>query len=268
MKLYICLNDYDWVRSLITFLNLRYYCSVCSQSRDTTTSAGNFPGGIPKPVITNVNINRSADQAIIQEVKDDIADLVKQFDSLQHDLHTALSSKDLTDAALSTLGSVNSVPTTTHASSGVKSVSYAAAISSNISDIVKCAVATSIRENKAIERGRVLVAIHNLNEHENDVINVQDLFDYIECNVRVVKVIHLGRMKSSKKPHLLRVEQATGFDRDILLRAAKYLKDDSSTRHIHITQWLQPEKHTKLKSVQDRCHELNRQSHSAKGSKR
>ena len=241
---------------------------MCSQSRDSTTSVGNFPGRIPKPVITNVNISRSADQAIIQEVRDDIADLAKRFDSFQHDLHTAFSSKDLTDAALSTLGSVNSVSTTTHASSGVKPGPYAAAISSNILDIVKCVVATSIRENKAVERGRASVAIHNLNEHENDVINVQDLFDYLECNVRVIKVTRLGRVKSSKKPRLLRVELATEFDRDILLRAAKYLKDDSSTPHIYITQWLQPEELTKLKSVQDRCHELNRQSHSAKGSKR
>ena len=144
-------NTHDWLRSLIMFLNLRYYCSVCSQSRDTTTSARNILGN-SKPVITNVSFSHSNDQTIIQEVRDDIADLAKRFESLQHDLYTAFSSKDLTDAALSTLGSVNSVSTKTHASSGVKPVSYTAAISSNISDIVKSAVATSIRESKAIER--------------------------------------------------------------------------------------------------------------------
>ena len=155
-----------------------------------------------------------------------------------------------------------------HASFGVKPVSYAAAISSNMSDIVKSAVATSIGENKAVERGRTLVAIHNLNESNNGVINVQDLFDYLGCNMRMVKVSRLGRIKSSKKPRLLKVKLLIGSDRDILLRAAKYLKDDSSTRHINITQWLQPEELTKLKSVQDRCHELNQQLHLAKGSKR
>ena len=189
-------------------------------------------------------------------MRDDIADLEKLFESLHHDLYTALSSKDLTDAALPTLGSVNSVSTKTHAFSGIKPVSYAAATWSNISDRVKSAVATSICESKAVERGRASVAIHNLNENTNDVINVEDLFDYLGCSVHVVKVSRLGRIKSSKKPRLLKVELLTGSDRDILPRAAKYLKDDSSTRHIHITQWLQSEELTKLKSVQDRRHEL------------
>ena len=57
-------NNYNWVRSLIMFLNLRYYCSVCSQSCDSTTSAENIPGN-SKPVITNVNFSHSNDQTII-----------------------------------------------------------------------------------------------------------------------------------------------------------------------------------------------------------
>ena len=105
-------NNYDWVRSLIMFLNLRYYCSVCNQSRDTTTSAGNIPGN-SKPVITNFKFSHSNDQTINQEMRNDFADLARRFENLQHDLYTALLSKDLTDATLSTLGSVNSVSSKT-----------------------------------------------------------------------------------------------------------------------------------------------------------
>ncbi len=45
-----------------------------------------------------------------------------------------------------------------------------------------------------------------------------------------------------------------------MLRAAKYLKDNPSTRTIYILQWLQPDELAKLKSVHDHCRSLNQKS--------
>ena len=161
----------------------------------------------------------------------------------------------------------SSVQTNALSAVNVKPPSYAAAVSGNLSDIVKSAVASTIRENKAAERSKTSVAIHNLDNHGNDTNDVRELFDYLECNICVIKVTRIGRVDTSRKPRVLKVELASSFDRNILLRAAKYLKDDLSTKYVYITQWLQPEELAKLKSVKSRCHALN-QSSSVKDGKR
>ena len=53
--------------------------------------------------------------------------------------------------------------------------SYAAAVSGNLSDKVKSAVASTIREHKAVERNKASAATHNLDNHGNDANDVQEL---------------------------------------------------------------------------------------------
>ena len=115
----------------------------------------------------------------------------------------------------------------TNASSklSARPASYSAIISGNLSDIVKSAVDISILEHEANERDRASVASHNLSNHSNDVSDVRELFDYLECNIHLVNVSYFVRFgKSSKKPHILKVESASSSDRDILLLFVKYLK--------------------------------------------
>ena len=112
------------------------------------------------------------------------------------------------------------------------------------------------------------MAIHSLDNHGNDANDVRKLFDYLEYSICVIKVTRIGPVDtSSRKPRVLKVELASSFDHDILVRAAKYLKDDLSTKYIYITQWVQPEELAKLKSVKSRCHALN-QSSSVKDDKK
>ena len=128
--------------------------------------------------------------------------------------------------ALSMLNGINAI----------KPPSYAAAVSGNLSDIVKSAIASTIRKHKAVERNKASEAKHNLDNHGNDANDVQELFNYLECNICMIKVTRIGRVDVlSRKPHVLKVELASSFDRDILFRAAKYLKDDPSTKYIYIT---------------------------------
>ena len=74
----------------------------------------------------------------------------------------------------------------------MKSVSYYAAVSGNISDIVKTTVAKSIREQRIADRDRAFVAVRNMREHGNKVRNMQKLVEFRYYNVRVVKAVRIG----------------------------------------------------------------------------
>ena len=74
----------------------------------------------------------------------------------------------------------------------MKSVSYYAAVSGNISHIVKTTVAKSIREQRIADRDRAFVAVRNMREHGNKVRNMQKLVEFRYYNVRVVKAVRIG----------------------------------------------------------------------------
>ena len=88
----------------------------------------------------------------------------------------------------------------------MKPVSYFAAVSGNISDMVNTAVAKSICEQRIEDRGKASVSVHNMREHGNEVRNIQELAEFMDCSVLVVKAVRIGQMGKISKPYLLKVE--------------------------------------------------------------
>ena len=95
-------------------------------------------------------------------------------------------------------------------------VSFAAAVSGDLSQVVNSTIVEYICEQKAADRDRASVAIHGMREHGNDISDARELFEYIGCNVHVVSAtriniaqLHqpsiLAYSKSHFRPSLIRV---------------------------------------------------------------
>ena len=95
--------------------------------------------------------------------------------------------------------------------------SYAAA-TSDLTKAVKTAVAESIREQRAADREQKLEAIHNLRERGDDVRNISELCEYMDCNVHVVKAKRIGQQPKKSRPRLLRVELLSAAEKSCLLK--------------------------------------------------
>ena len=143
-----------------------------------------------------------------------------------------------------------------------------AVASKNLNDAVQFAVDATIRKHKNEDRDHASFAIHNFRDRRNDANDVREFCEFIECNVCIVRTTWLGHVVKAKKPRFLKVELASSGDRDILLLAAKYLKDDPSTISICISQWVQPDELAKLKSLHDHCRTLNQKSAPIKNGRR
>ena len=97
-----------------------------------------------------------------------------------------------------------------------------------------------------------------MHEHGRDICNVRELCDYMEYEVRVISAIRIGKSnKLSKKPRLLKVELQSTDDKNLLMRASKFLKDDPSSAAIFITPLLLPNELTQFKKLQYQCRLLN-----------
>ncbi len=244
-------NGLDWLKGFILHAGLRYTCQACGTLPDDKgiSHTRDFPAFDGKML----------------EVK-------MRIDSMQKNLSDLVASLNLPDSpsVSNELNEAGTVMPDSASNSSVtsraKPASYSAAVSNSFSEIVKSAITTSIREQKALERNRASVAIHNLREYGNDARDVHDLFDYLECDIRLVATTRIGRVGS--KPRLLKVELNTISDRDLLLRAAKFLREDPTTKSIFITPWLLPDELAKLKRIKNRCYELNQKSSAAKDGKR
>lgn len=53
------------------------------------------------------------------------------------------------------------------------------------------------------DRGRASVAAYNMREHGIKVRNVQELVEFMDCNVRVEKAVCIGQMGKISKPRRL-----------------------------------------------------------------
>ena len=99
----------------------------------------------------NSNVQASIDSKI--------ADISKQVNDVLNTVRSLSSTKASMPAETTSSNDVASTP------ASVSPPSYAAIVSSNIPKVVKSAIAESIREQKAADRDKVCVSIHNMHEH-------------------------------------------------------------------------------------------------------
>ena len=90
-----------------------------------------------------------------------------------------------------------------------------------------------------------------------DIFNVRELCDYLDCDIRVISAIRIGKsIKLSKKPRLLKVELQSTSDKNLLKNVSKFLREDPSTAAI-FTPWLLPNELTQFKKLQYQSRLLN-----------
>ena len=110
---------------------------------------------------------------------------------------------------------------------------YTAVVSNDLSNVIKSAVFQSIREQKEVERNKSCIAIHGMQKYCCDLSDVQELCRYLEYSALVISALRIGRFnKSANKPRLLKVQFQTTTNKSLLLRVAKFLRDDLSTSSI------------------------------------
>ena len=151
-----------------------------------------------------------------------------------------------------------SVPAVVKAPAG--SVSYAKAVTANLSETVKAAVFETIRNQRTEERGRASVAIYGLPKKGNDYDGVRNLFQALNEKSNIVSVARIGRGTSRKVSSNLRplkVELQSKYERSSLLSAASKLKEDPRTASIRIAPWLQKDEFDKVKALREHCKQLN-----------
>ena len=117
---------------------------------------------------------------------------------------------------------------------GIKPMTYSAAFAGNLSKTVKSAIAESMRQQKNAERSNATVAVNNMREDGNDVRDGQDLFNFMDYDVRVIRAVRTGRhdKSSSRKARLLKVELQSIFEKNNILQASKFLKYQPSIAKI------------------------------------
>ncbi len=92
------------------------------------------------------------------------------------------------------------------------------------------------------------------------------------ANTNVIRMARIGQSTSqspasaaagtSTQPLRLKVELATRVKSDKLLEVAKMLKKDQRWSKVYVTQWLSKEEVANVRSLRQRCHQLNNKSQS------
>lgn len=242
------------IQRLTEFLKFGNFQFVCRNCVDNKKSHVSEASSALQSSVSSRSQNMDLNE--IQSTLQSVSDNVKQINMQIADLHKRIDS-NLSSCALS------SSTTTVVGNPGLSSKpsSYSAAVTSNVSEVVKSAIVETLRQQKVVERNENFVALHNMQEYGTDLSDVKELLEFIGCDIPVANAIRIGRLnKSPKKARILKVELLSKSDRNILLQASRFLKDDPSTAKIFITKWLQPVELKKLKSTQERCRLLNGKS--------
>ena len=206
-------NNYDWVRSLITFLNLHYYCSVCSQSRDTTTST--------KQSIPALNSVISQD---ILNMKLSIQAFDKKMSALLDSTSLCLNGDSTTDQA-SKLTNKNNADSS-------ESKFFVDAVKSDLPKIVQTALSESIKAQKIHDRDAKSVIIFGLPKSALDFDNVCRVLQCHHSDDYVIRSTCIGHHAGDKiRP--LKVELCSIADRNWVLNNAKFLS--RLTRHSNLS---------------------------------
>jgi hypothetical protein len=114
--------------------------------------------------------------------------------------------------------------------------SYAAAVGTNLPEIVKSVIAESVKEQRRSERNSASLVINNLKETSNDTKKVRELFYYFDCVDSIAHVVRLDKpsqhnvSKPASSPRSLKVKRWFRREHDFILQQARFLYDLSRLR--------------------------------------
>ena len=221
-------NSLEWLNGFIKHAGLQYMCQVCAANiGNTQSSAGS---GNPRG-----NSLASSDNKQISILRDEISAIGKRVDNLQSNILAKIQS--LVDALSTTpaftgYAAVDDAAKAKSPSSG--SLLYVSAVTKNLHETVKTAVAETICKQCIDERTNATMSVHGLAERGHDYDDLHDMLSQLRCKAKVVGCVRFSHaVKSSdenkqsdvsSKPRLLKVELQSSIEKDNLLVAAKKLK--------------------------------------------
>ena len=134
-----------------------------------------------------------------------------------------------------------------------KPSTYAGAVSSNLTNIVKTAVASSIKEQRRVDRSKASIVMYSVVEDRNDSVYAHKILSAIDFDLQIDGCIRLGSPRptsttGSPKPHPFKVELSTTADRVLVLNTANRHRNKLRSLEINISPLLQADELNKLKS--------------------
>ena len=130
---------------------------------------------------------------------------------------------------------------------------YAGAVSSNLTNIVKTAVASSIKEQRRFDRSKASIVMYSVVEDRNDSVYAHKILSAIDFDLQIDGCIRLGSPRptsttGSPKPHPFKVELSTTADCVLVLNTANMHRNKLRSLEINISPLLQADELNKLKS--------------------
>lgn len=144
--------------------------------------------------------------------------------------------------------------------------SYADIIASDIiaSSLVKTVVSQTLKEQyKAVSVKSTLV-VYGFPEEGADYDELLSMFDYMGCRCDIIQHTRLGRSMSNNQKNgranigrPIRVELNSPDSVDLVLSKARYLRQNNYYYGVNVDRWLSADELHALKSLRQRCRELN-----------
>ena len=161
-----------------------YRCRDCA---DKLVATPKFPPAMKTEV--------SSTQASLDNLRQQIDSVGQKMGTLQSEMAAKLDS----------VGSVTgliSVKTAADISSKEKPSTFASAVTSNLSSIVKSTVASTFKEQRREDRDKATIVKYGLVEDMNDVIDAKEILLAIGCDLQVLSFVRLGHLKPASDSKL------------------------------------------------------------------
>ena len=244
-------NRIEWLYNFTTFSSLIYHCKTCAAK-----------GTIFNELQTVTKDYEKSISALDARMSKDIQNVKQSIEALDIKLSNILTSISLCNG-----GDGNSKTkqlTSTNVNDSIKvtsctglpaSITYAQIMTKNISDVVKTAVADSMRKQRKNDSDRSSIVLFGLQERKEDLKKVKLVLDPVGCDSKVVKIARLGASldksqhqpngKNSEKQRPLKVELSSEADSRYVLMHSKLLKSNPKFAKVR-------------KTVRIKCDELNK----------
>mgnify|MGYP000626795235 CR=1 FL=1 len=180
-----------------------------------------------------------------------IADIGSRIDSLQAGLHEKLNAFDQFK--------LPDVKQNDNKTSIVKpQLSFADVVAS---DIVKNVVSQTIKEQQKVDSDICTIVVYGFPEDGNDYYDLLNMFDFLECNCKIVRYSRFVRVVKkdntfSGRP--IKVELRSSGDVNFVLSCAKQLSKDAYYSGVYVNKWLSEEEMKNVKYLCQLCFDLNK----------
>jgi hypothetical protein len=235
-----CKHSHQW---LAEFISSEFFLFTCSTCLDSKKIAGNNMSNITANFQEDVAGLKSTMLALATDVKS----IAKEISALK-DGSCAFATKQAT--VTSDLKS---------AANSCSPVTYAAAVSHNLSDTMKKVIVDTMNDRDRAIRDNMSATFYNLPERKQDHLDVSSVLKAMSVQCVPTSCIRLGRPAASSitRPRPVKVMFNSTSDRDMVLRATKNLKASEGFKNLRVGRFRSKDEMEKEKEVRAQCKQLN-----------